>query len=1030
MLRGKRGSIFFMFAFLNLFVCSGIFAYEIRVNCGGPEYTTKNGEKYLADQPYTKSSGWGYIGGDVAFTKDAVQSTEDDSIYQSERWGTSGYIFDLPDGIIYNVKLQFSEQYFNERGKRVFSIYLEGRKVISDLDIYAKAGHDKALDFEFPVKVSDGRLNITASAKVDQPKFSAIAITEAAKDSVPPEKPHLLSANASEKDIMVKWQDNAESDLQGYDIYRAAKKEGPYGKINSKIITSTKYIDRDVLVGATYYYIKAVDVFDNQSPESDRVFATVKKRNFFHIPDCAWERFIGDIPENCASSSPNRGIPLGGFGAGSFMYSISGAFGPWAMDIAEYHQMWLSEGAFHIYEKSENKDARAKVLSAFAGMKPAWEKLKIGEGKYYALSPKGWTTYNSFDSDISSVFFSPIIAQNYKETSYPVAVWEYRFHNPTPNKIEISLMFTWPQPPFGNQPRVGFKNILKQDGNNIGIVLKATDPSNTPETQNTEWCLATKKTKDVIVSYVTSWNKNGSGSDIWSDFTDDGVLSNKNLDNSNSAAALAIKIKLSPNETKIVPLVLSWDFPVTKFKNAVGDGTEWWKKYCQYFGRDSNNSFDIAKEALANYHIWEAKIDEWMQPVIDNPKYPTWLKRAAFNELYYTQFGGSFYESGLKSGHGGEEYKNLHPEDNKFFVMECMAYRWAGTFDVRHYNSIIYAKFWPQIEKETLMVVADAIMYFDPLHQTPHDFGSPTNDPFFSFDDYGTRKTHWKDLHSKFIQQVWRYYYLHKDKKFLDYVWPAVKATYGFTKTTDTDGDYLPNNEGSDNTYDSFGFYGTSLLCGGLWVGALEAMEQMAIVQNDLSMKKEVQTWLSNAKANLDKQLWDNAAGYYRLDTKGKHSMAIMSDGLNGQRYCESFGLADILPKEKMSSHFKEVFKRCVSPLADFTGDSIGDVGAINAVNPDGSYLGFQQSDEIWTGSTYFLAASMYRAGLKEEALKTAFGIYYITYEEESTAYWFNTPEAWHDFGLAPRPNNPEQYQRPRAVWELVFEIEDPYKNK
>ena len=67
----------------------------------------------------------------------------------------------------------------------------------------------------------------------------------------------------------------------------------------------------------------------------------------------------------------------------------------------------------------------------------------------------------------------------------------------------------------------------------------------------------------------------------------------------------------------------------------------------------------------------------------------------------------------------------------------------------------------------------------------------------------------------------------------------------------------------------------------------------------------------------------------------------------------------------------------------------------------------------------------MYHAGLKEEALKTAFGVYYLTYEEESTAYWFNTPEAWHNKGLTPRPTNPEQYQRPRAVWELIFEIDE-----
>ncbi|MEA3305825.1 MAG: GH116 family glycosyl hydrolase, partial [Candidatus Omnitrophota bacterium] len=594
--------------------------------------------------------------------------------------------------------------------------------------------------------------------------------------------------------------------------------------------------------------------------------------------------------------------------------------------------------------------------------------------------------------------------------------------NPTKEKIDIAVMLTWPQPPFGRQVRLGFKNSLKtsKDGT-TAIVLKAAHAKNTPEAQNSEWCVAAKGGQSIKTSYVTSWNKDGDGSDIWNDFKDDGILSNAGLDNSDSACAMAVKTTLSAGESKIIPFILSWDFPVVRFDK----GTEWWKKYCEYFGRDSDNSFDIAKEALNNYKDWEKKIDAWMSPVIESPKYPDWLKCAAFNELYYSQFGGCFYESGLKSGHR-HEYKGLHTDDHKYFVMECREYLWAGTFDVRHYNSLIYAKLWPEIERDTLRCVADAIMYFDHKHQTPHDFGAPWGDPFFEFDAYGTRFSQWKDLHSKFIQQVWRYYYLYKDEEFLDYVWPACKATYKFMKSTDSSGNYLPDNKGSDNTYDSFGFYGTSLLCGGLWVGALEAMEEMALVKKD-PVLAEVRDWLNNAGKNLDKELWNKEGGYYNMDTRGGHSKAIMSDGLNGQRYAEAYGLEDILPRERMVSHLKNVYRHCVVPLKDFNGDGIGDVGAINAVNPNGRYLGLGQSDEIWTGTSYFLAASMYHLGLKEEALNTAFGIYYPVYLEESTAYWFNAPEAWNSHGLNPRPKNPEQYQRPRAVWEFVFEIGDFY---
>ena len=50
------------------------------------------------------------------------------------------------------------------------------------------------------------------------------------------------------------------------------------------------------------------------------------------------------------------------------------------------------------------------------------------------------------------------------------------------------------------------------------------------------------------------------------------------------------------------------------------------------------------------------------------------------------------------------------------------------------------------------------------------------------------------------------------------------------------------------------------------------------------------------------------------------------------------------------------------------------------------------------------------------------------TYVNRETAFWFNTPESWRVPNMVARPSNPEQYQRPRAVWELLFAIYDPYK--
>jgi hypothetical protein len=57
------------------------------------------------------------------------------------------------------------------------------------------------------------------------------------------------------------------------------------------------------------------------------------------IPNCAWKHSLGDTPvmdqENPSplntKTRTRKGMPLGGIGAGNFMYNVSGSFGPWVM---------------------------------------------------------------------------------------------------------------------------------------------------------------------------------------------------------------------------------------------------------------------------------------------------------------------------------------------------------------------------------------------------------------------------------------------------------------------------------------------------------------------------------------------------------------------------------------------------------------------------------------------------------------------------------------------------------------------------
>jgi len=73
--------------------------------------------------------------------------------------------------------------------------------------------------------------------------------------------------------VSLQWPANSESDLAGYNVYRATQSGGPYAKINAALVTAPSSVDAQTSDGATYYYVvSAVDQVGNESgysPESE-----------------------------------------------------------------------------------------------------------------------------------------------------------------------------------------------------------------------------------------------------------------------------------------------------------------------------------------------------------------------------------------------------------------------------------------------------------------------------------------------------------------------------------------------------------------------------------------------------------------------------------------------------------------------------------------------------------------------------------------------------------------------------------------
>jgi non-lysosomal glucosylceramidase len=453
-------------------------------------------------------------------------------------------------------------------------------------------------------------------------------------------------------------------------------------------------------------------------------------------------------------------------------------------------------------------------------------------------------------------------------------------------------------------------------------------------------------------------------------------------------------------------------------KVHLGVGREYFRRYTVFLGKKGNTGPALVKEALTNYPSWERKIEAWQKPILSDRKLPDWYKATLMNELYYIVEGGTLW------AYPAQE----KPDPNKmghFSYLEGHEYRMMNTFDVHYYASIAMIKLWPRIELSIQRDFADATLCSIPeeMHMVfenesaprkvrgavPHDIGWPEEDPWFQVNGYNFHDSNkWKDLNPKFVLQVYRDYVYTGDRAFLKYCWPAVHEAMEFVRKFDRDGDGVIENDGfPDQTYDAWSVKGISAYTGGLWLAALEAAAKMAQAVGERQIAKDYTAMFEKGRKAYVDTLWNGS--YLNYDcSKSGHQDSIMADQFAGQEFTYQCKLEPILDPARTRIALKTIFERNVMGVLN------GSIGAMNGVRKDGKIdKSSLQSQEVWAGTTYMLAATMITEGLIKEAFRTVKGIYDVTYIDKG--YWFSTPEAWTSKG----DYRSLTYMRPLAIWDM-----------
>jgi len=237
----------------------------IRVNAGGPQYTDTAGNVWAAD--------FGFTGGQTVQVSNSIAGTNDDALYQRDRWDPAtapemSYAFTVPNGN-YTVKLHFVEHWSGGQavGRRIFNVALEGAPVLTNFDIFAQAGGYTLLVKTFQTTVTDGVLNINFThGPADDPLIGAIEILSAGgppPDTQPPTVPQNLTGQAlTASQVTLNWSastDNGGGTVAGYRIYRNGT--------SIATATGTTYTDTSTAQNTTYTY--RVAAFDNASPANE-----------------------------------------------------------------------------------------------------------------------------------------------------------------------------------------------------------------------------------------------------------------------------------------------------------------------------------------------------------------------------------------------------------------------------------------------------------------------------------------------------------------------------------------------------------------------------------------------------------------------------------------------------------------------------------------------------------------------------------------------------------------------------------------
>lgn len=683
-----------------------------------------------------------------------------------------------------------------------------------------------------------------------------------------------------------------------------------------------------------------------------------------------------------------NGVPLGAIGCGRFELLPSGWFSRFSInhnwDEPNWEDPW--------------RPSRATFFAVRAGETTRWLRFGWREQELPGVSQIAHVAYRgqfpsldaSFDDPTLAVrialhAWSALVPHNVKDSSLPVAFFEFTLENPTAQPLDVSLLFSLEHFIGCGGYRVPGKHDRwrETDGNRV-------EPAAVKDTPLTGLRMFSSKTFDGMrqnsageywllsdgPTTTRGWDAGSDGRELVEAFGKHGELSG--AAGPATAGSVCRKVSVPANGKQKVLFTFIWWMP----HHVTMDG----KDHGHFYLREFQNPASLAAYAFAQRERLERETTAWAKLVNDS-NLPDWLKQLVINSTH-PMFGNT-----------------VLTRDGEFSVQEDPSWMEGalGTLDQRTVSHVFAETFFPELSRAELSLFGKCQQ---PSGELTHFVGNvyqTIGDPRVH---YGI--TGWPDLAAVYVWQVLKHYRWTGDRALLDAAWPGIKRALDWLATTDRDGDGIP--EGGTTFDAGVQYAGGFVFTASAYAAALQSAVEIATLENDDATRAACQQRLERVRATMRQRLWTGQyfAKCYLPDRGGAAIPTLFTPQLAGDWLTRALGLPRIVSENEARSSLEALFnvngRRSPWTIADeFTPDG-------NAHN-DHSWFTYQ-----WT---YFdgLATA---EGFVDDALEAAWRVYDALYHYNRTPW--GVPINFNP-SLKDCPPNGASYMSAMAAWWWLYQL-------